>query len=705
MRIKSVEFENWCQHKSRNDNLCSGLVGIIGPNGSGKSNYIKGILFALTGSSGNYGKKEDDLSWGETTGYVKVGFHSGGHEGTIKRWIKVAKCHMEFAGMESRTATQAEEAIVKSVGLNFKVLRDMIFVPQGRMESLLFVTPSERAKEFQMLFGTAHAENIRSALQLELVKVEGLTRPDARSVEELTLALSNQIKTGKEYELAKRNLERDLPTIAKVTAAKELCVSYEDYPRKKKELENATQMLERYKKDLDSQQSEKAKLSSELETKEEVIKDFNNDYISSKEALAKQRENENIRLQRTRLLKVIEGCEQVLSVPEPPSFSKDQLAVLEAKGKELSASELLVESSFKIVSIFDRGGSPKCPTCLQDVPSSFVAQQRSIYHSETERVKVLRAEVKTLRDKKLEMDGNYSKWKSDRDAYSREYERAKESLASYPDPGLLDAESMRSCEELVTMYESTASDVQKLKVRITSLNDQISKTGEYVYDLDRRVSKAGKELGPELPVAVYDQAKELLRKYELDSRAILEFDGKISGLQRTVSELTSRITEVERTQTNVIKYKKWKDVCERTREVFHRDNLPQKVAASYLGAINCRLSKYLELFGVRYGVKINDGLEIVCSFGDQMVPAERLSGGQKVELSLAFRFAIYDLFSKDLGLLVLDEPTVFLDKDRIESVAKLMTNVRSYSQSAGLQVIVVTHEDSLAEICDLVVRV
>ena len=86
------------------------------------------------------------------------------------------------------------------------------------------------------------------------------------------------------------------------------------------------------------------------------------------------------------------------------------------------------------------------------------------------------------------------------------------------------------------------------------------------------------------------------------------------------------------------------------------------------------------------------------------VPAERLSGGQKVELSLAFRFAIYDLFSGNLGLLVLDEPTVFLDTDRIDSVCRLMTMVRSYSQSAGLQVIVVTHEQRLAEVCDCVIR-
>jgi DNA repair exonuclease SbcCD ATPase subunit len=157
-------------------------------------------------------------------------------------------------------------------------------------------------------------------------------------------------------------------------------------------------------------------------------------------------------------------------------------------------------------------------------------------------------------------------------------------------------------------------------------------------------------------------------------------------------------------QRNTQKYKEWRTLCDRAREVFHRDNLPNKVANSFLGAINARLSKYLELFGVPYAVKINNALEIVCSFGSTEVPAERLSGGQKVELSLAFRFSIYDLFSQDLGLLVLDEPTVYLDNDRIESVAKLMTNVRSYSRSAGMQVIIVTHEARLAEICDLVVR-
>jgi DNA repair exonuclease SbcCD ATPase subunit len=149
----------------------------------------------------------------------------------------------------------------------------------------------------------------------------------------------------------------------------------------------------------------------------------------------------------------------------------------------------------------------------------------------------------------------------------------------------------------------------------------------------------------------------------------------------------------------------WRALVERVRMVLHRDQLPNIVAQAYLGALNTKLSDYLSIFESTFMAQIKPDISIECQFpGGHIATAERLSGGQKVMLGIAFRFAIYDLFAQSLGFMVLDEPTVYLDSDHVESVFTLLERVKSYSAAAGLQLIVVTHEMRLAGVLDKVIN-
>ena len=78
MRLTEVEIKNFCQIAERHDTFEPGVICIRGRNGAGKSNYMKALLYALTGSSSNAGKKEDDLKWGEEKGHVRLGFSRNG---------------------------------------------------------------------------------------------------------------------------------------------------------------------------------------------------------------------------------------------------------------------------------------------------------------------------------------------------------------------------------------------------------------------------------------------------------------------------------------------------------------------------------------------------------------------------------------------------------------------------------------------------
>ena len=116
------------------------------------------------------------------------------------------------------------------------------------------------------------------------------------------------------------------------------------------------------------------------------------------------------------------------------------------------------------------------------------------------------------------------------------------------------------------------------------------------------------------------------------------------------------------------------------------------------------INEYLAGFSSSYKVKVNRDNEFICQFPGKTILAGELSGGQKVVLSLAFRFAACEVFASKTNLIVLDEPTTWLDKKRIASFGEILSTVKSMSQRKHLQVFVVTHEHSLMPNFDQVIE-
>jgi exonuclease SbcC len=91
-------------------------------------------------------------------------------------------------------------------------------------------------------------------------------------------------------------------------------------------------------------------------------------------------------------------------------------------------------------------------------------------------------------------------------------------------------------------------------------------------------------------------------------------------------------------------------------------------------------------------------------FDGRKQPAKRLSYGQKTVLALAFRVAVNALFADQIGLLALDEPTAYLDQQRIRALAPVLERLRELSTARGLQCLMVTHETSLSHLFESAVE-
>ena len=67
---------------------------------------------------------------------------------------------------------------------------------------------------------------------------------------------------------------------------------------------------------------------------------------------------------------------------------------------------------------------------------------------------------------------------------------------------------------------------------------------------------------------------------------------------------------------------------------------------------------------------------------------------------MGFRFAVYTLFSNKLGLISLDEPTAYLDDETIARFGDLLQKIAQIARNSSLQILMATHEASLAPCFD-----
>ena len=199
----------------------------------------------------------------------------------------------------------------------------------------------------------------------------------------------------------------------------------------------------------------------------------------------------------------------------------------------------------------------------------------------------------------------------------------------------------------------------------------------------------------------YEEVRlSLLRADEL-RRTVGESEGKIGTLTQQQETQAAKLEDMKQKEAESGAKRKYQDLLTRSRVVLHRDRLPNVVAQSFRDALNSRLFKYLSLFEAPFSCALQQDLSFVCSFpGGWQPDAGRLSGGERVVLAIAFRFAVNDLFASQLGLLALDEPTRWLDDGNIDHVINILDRTKKLTSSGAWQVLVVTHADALKSTCD-----
>jgi len=699
MYVEKVTLNNFCQHEKLEATFGPGVIGIIGPNGAGKSNLIHGLLFGFTGYTN--GKKADEIAHGADDGTAEVEFMAGGTKGVIKRALKTSRCLLRIGEARFGSATEVDRAMEPVIG-DAAVLMNLIFARQGAIEGVLFLRPSDRARQFQALFGTQNAELIRQLFYDELSAIPAA--PNEAVIKELEDDKANVAASLLEK-------ERELPAAAAGRLGADEQASFNRVIRAHDEqaANEAAYAAAKLERDtLGARLRETRHLAKEYGDTVDSI----NAAIASLQPVAERASAElaaagaavehNARLAGLRADKA--RWDEVRRAPEPVCpGALNNVPMLKAK---LEIARVECVTSRRVVEAGKQHKGGKCPTCNQPLTAEHVAEhaaRRAKWEPELVQLESIVAGYEALA---VEHAADKQTWDAGQRTAGTELARIEKALQDAgPDRPVPSGARKAEMEKLVgdyglnkTRLHAASTNLAAAQATATQLQLGWDAVVKRVEDCEQRL--------PKRPVTK-DERDVAAKLIEGHTEAMMRFatvSAQMQSLTERQAELGRRIEAAKALAGRYERLKAWRQLLERGRLILHRDQLPNLVARSYLVALNAQLARYLEMFDSPFGARVLDDLSIECRFVDKLMPAERLSGGEKVVLGIAFRFVVYALFASDLGMLVLDEPTVFLDDGRIDSLCAVLEKVRGYSRQAGLQVILITHEDRLAAVCDRVIR-
>jgi DNA repair exonuclease SbcCD ATPase subunit len=788
MFIKKIHLENWCQHRDVEFVLTPGVNGILGANGNGKSNFLDAIRFIHTGESINPGGKEDNLTWGTEKGRVVEVVVINDVEYTISRNIHDSGARLTWVdpatnkAMDIRKVTEVQAELNRLLGTNPTVLLDAVFVPQGKIDGILFQKNTERLKEFQQAFGLAAAADAFRLLGEEADAFQltpGLQASLRDAVTQFQATLADAARVADEL----REIEAKATSLAPL---EDVLRRYDEAQRHSQAFSNATRAVETAiveERRLDAvgrelQEKCAAAMSSVASDADALpalrqhqaellhLKANHDRYAAA--AASRNRlklalslldvvtDEEVVALtakaaEATTALQRVQGMLAGTVVrPQTPTEVETQKAFLDLQasiqirqGKGIQWSPELValrEQARDLKRHIDHFTTGKCPTCGQDVAGGPVEaeKRRLAYEDISTRGRALEAQELAQENAAL------AQMMSQRDALNAQLKMFRDNCTAFlnqqllvvrqaasdagdnanraaqllqhrkqitaqlstfelsmgpeipaPDPTAiaLNAATITNIETAVMEAQNLrrlAADAQSRHVmQVKATQDAIAArdalNNVMVAPSDQEVAEARQS------VPVLLQLRQAVSKLQADTQML-------KVLRDTRDQACTRLRAQVATEA---KHAEWVQLVRASRDVLHVGQLPKLIMQEYGKILNSQLDYSLEKFQAPFQCWLDEDLQFrAVKNGEQEMDALRLSGAEKIVASVSFRMAMSDTFASQVGLLVLDEPSNYLDKTNIQNLQQVLLELKKMSAHTGRQVLVVTHEDKLTGFFD-----
>jgi len=682
LRAEIIELENIRSHIKSTIQFQRGFNCLVGGVGCGKSSVLYAIDFALFGDP--LGRSYDYiLREGSDSGKVTLQFAHAGKNYTLTRGLrkrgkgigqdleqlKLSEDGKPIAQVKSEAVAEQLKAIT---GLDKELFREIIWVRQEQLKELLNMTPRERQKRLDELFGLADYE----------------------------LAWSNLLGVQKEYEGEKKAYERDpdIVIMDKLQAEYDKAVQefatiegqiqhlrrkYEDAEATFNQATSQLQSLEELRKQTEELMRKEAQLKTNIENVEDNSARLA-DEIAHRNTLIDSM-NEKLQSLESELKMHQEKLEQAgLNAEQTVEELRKYLQALEEQlrslgGEQEATRKEMREAERRLSSLTAEN---KCPLCLQSLSEDYKTDL-------LDRLKKANTEGE---QKLAELQKNLDELENLRN------------LVSNVDM------SMRTLkpkiEDLRNRVSDESSALEKLSKDFEE-RQQLEKTFREQLDVVKKeIAKFNlKQL--ETARSLRDQAFE---EYSATKNKLEITESRRNDLSFRVEELKQRLDNAQEKLERGKRIENLLEIVTGVRDAYR--SIQPRMRGEFVTYLERMVQQFLDDLvggvGPTLLVKIDDTYSpLVQSEEGYAREVTNLSGGERTLLAFAYRLGMGQLIMQSrtghgLSTLLLDEPTESLGREdgSIDRLAEAISRLKAIEQ-----IIAVTHSEAFAEKAEHVVRV
>jgi DNA repair exonuclease SbcCD ATPase subunit len=348
-------------------------------------------------------------------------------------------------------------------------------------------------------------------------------------------------------------------------------------------------------------------------------------------------------------------------------------------------------------------GCPRCPTC--GTPGDVLAGQRDIFVAEkTELSRILSAK-EAIRQASEAYRQAVAADTAQRRRLGATIDQCREQLGRLHDLQV-PVTDKAAMQQQVRDYQLLWDRATSLQARASDLERRIASQDGMLTRLSQTIQTTAEELAGYRVTA--DEAAAARGRIQAHNGLLRDHAAaaaEVALLGRLVDDDQNCLERAREIAVEATVTRQWLAHCEEMAQATNWDAWPRVVAEYQFQRMEASVNDMLARFEAPFTITTRPDLTFEARFlTGKVMGGARLSKGEKVVLSLAFRTAVHHMFARDLGVLCMDEPTEGLDQENLKCVRLALQRLRELSSSSGLQVLIITHERDLAPLFDHVIE-
>ena len=692
-------------------NFDDALTVITGPIGCGKSTLLTMVRASLTNSFP--GNASSWASWGVTPQeacYFVASWRIG------DKVLHIAKCvsgDKQFAALniprlriekdsgEVEEITSSREALERTLSLipvPASIIDGHLIVDQDSITAPVSSTPAKFKEIIHTLTRTNELENMRGSIRDVLMTV---TVPDVE--EQVVQAKADvNIDNGEVF-----RLQQQLKDFTQQADA--ICIA--EVNKRLDELELIRRQNDRknqIQSELTSINAQIAQLTGNLKSVQVRLTDTENrlavmapDIEEAKKAVYSSEALLKESARKKALIKQQIECFEKLDTlqvnqPAKPDFDKPTDEQIEQALNASNEAWQELATTEKKIKLAEKGQCPECgnttSVCQADLDKLIAraVECRNIKQEFETIGTILRKQKNAWAEYEIAVD----KWIDSVQSITEKCEGISADLESMHNTPDVDEAAIQQHARFVQEYDLNTKQKNTLENQIATIITHKANQETTLQSKTKELESLGSE---QFDANEHARLTKLVNDHLQLRMNISQTQGSLDNSVKSLERSKSKLQTLLDRAAQIKPIQQFRKILERASTALVKDGLPKLLSLQYMGKLNERLAFYLTTINADFTAFIDENLEFTARKADGLTHrANRLSGGQKQQASVAYLLAVNDVFASTLGILALDEPSGAMQESNSQELAEAFSYLAKVGKQTGRQFIVITHSAALA---------